>query len=233
MGSPLKAALEDLLRERKLARELPPLRGERRLLPLATGSAELDQRLGGGFPRGRLSEAFGPASSGRTGLALATLARVTGGGALAALVDPMDGFDPASAVAAGTDLARLLWLRGERRSLRALADATAVTVTLLGSGLFELVVLDLAGVSARELRRLPATTWIRLQRTVEETTAVLLLLAGEHVARGPGGVSLALRPAGARWSGAGPGRLLDGLAAEARTGALAHAGVRLALQAFR
>ena len=232
MGSALKAALEDLLKERKLAREAPPLRGERRLSPLATGCAELDLRLGGGFPRGRLSEAFGPASSGRTGLALAALARVTGGGALAALVDPLDGFDPASAAAAGADLARLFWLRGERRSPRALPEATAATVTLLGSGLFDLVTLDLAGFPSRELRRLPSTTWIRLQRTVEETTAALLLLAGEHVAKGPGGVSLALTPGGPRWSGAGPGRLLGGLNAEARSGALAPRGVRIELNAF-
>jgi hypothetical protein len=231
MGSALKAALEGLLREKKLAREAPPLRGERRLLPLSTGSCELDASIGGGFPRGRMSEATGPASSGRTGLALAALARVTEGGALAALVDPLDRFDPASAAAAGSNLERLLWLRGG--GPRTLAEATAATATLLGSGLFELVILDLAGASSHELRRLPASTWIRLQRTVEETTTALVLLADSHVAKGPGGAALALSAAGPHWSGEGAGRLLRGISAEVRTGQRTLRGVPVELQAFR
>jgi len=110
-----KRALEDLLRTRRLQADAPPLRGEdRRLRPLATGIAEMDALLGGGFPRGALSEIHGPASSGRTGALLALLARTTGRGALAALVDPLDRLDPSSAAAAGAELSRLLWLRGPR-----------------------------------------------------------------------------------------------------------------------
>lgn len=231
MASALKAALEDLLRERKLQADAPPLRGERRLSPLPTGIAALDLRLGGGLPRGQVSEAFGPASSGRTGLALAVLARVTGGGALAALVDPGDRLDPASASAAGSDLARLLWLRGG--GSLSLPAATSATATLVGSGLFDLVVLDLAGVAPHEMRRLPPTTWIRLQRTVEETAAALLLLADDHVAHGPAGARLALAPSGPRFAGEGPGRLLVGFAAEARVGRQALRGIPIGLQAFR
>src|SRR6266487_5890199 len=68
-------------------------------------------------------------------------------------------------------------------------------------------------------RRLPGATWIRLQRTVEDAPTALVLLADRHVACGPGGVSLALAPAGPRWSGAsGPGRLLSGLRAQATAG---------------
>ena len=64
-----------------------------------------------------------------------------------------------------------------------------------------------AGVSDRERRRLPATTWVRLQRTVEETETALLLVADGHVAFGPGGASLALVRTVLRWSSApGPGR---------------------------
>ena len=58
---------------------------------------------------------------------------------------------------------------------------------------------------------LPSTTWLRLQRLVEETPTALVLVADGHVACGPGGASLALEPAGPRWSGPpGPGRLLAG-----------------------
>lgn len=236
--SATKAALEDLLRARRLQAEAPPLRGEQgRPRPLGTGIAELDALLGGGFPRGRLSEVHGPVSSGRTGLLLTLLARVTAGSALAALVDPLDRLDPASAAVAGVDLARLLWLRGPRGAgeqprVNALADATAAAATLVASGLFDLVALDLAGAE-RERRWLPAATWLRLQRTVEETKTALVLVADAHVACGPGGAALALEPAGLRWSGPpGPGRLLAGLAARAWAGRHAPHGVDLALTAM-
>ena len=222
MPTATKAALEDLLRTRRLQAEEPPLRGEDRRSPVPTGIAPIDALLGGGIPRGQTSEIHGPASSGRTGLALGVVARLTRAGALAAWVDPADRLDPASAASAGADLARLLWLRGPREGAEAagvLVDAVAALATVLGSGLFEVVVFDLAGVPAGELRRLPGTTWVRLQRAVEATKTALVLLAEGHTAQGPGGISLGLGPSGPRWSGEpGPGRLLRGLAAQAVTG---------------
>ena len=222
MRSATKSALEDLLRERRLAADAPPLRGEdRRRRPLPTGIAPVDALLSGGFPRGELSEVFGPSSSGRTGLVQALLARSTQGGALAAFVDPADRLDPASAAAAGVDLARLLWLRGPFRcpGPKVLAEAVSAVGTLAISGLFEVVVLDLAGVPEVERRRLPGATWIRLQRMVEDASTALVLLADGHVASGPGGLSLALAATGPRWSGPpGPGRMLSGLGAQAAAG---------------
>ena len=234
-----KATLEALLREKKLQAEAPPLRGEdQRSRRISTGNAGIDPLLGGGFPRGQLSEIHGPVSSGRTGFLLALLARTTRSGALAALVDPLDRFDPSSAAAAGLALARLLWLRGPREGgedprPKTLADATAAVATLAGSGLFEIVVLDLAGVSDRERRRLPATTWVRLQRTVEETETALLLVADGHVALGPGGVSLAFVRTGLQWSNApGPGRLLTAFGARASAGRHVLRSAEIALAAF-
>ena len=219
-----KRALEDLLRERRLQHDAPPLRGEdRRLRPLATGLAEVDRLLDGGFPRGALSEIHGPGSSGRTGVLLGLLARTTGRGGLAALVDPLDRFDPSSAAANGVDLPRLLWVRGprvasEEPSSKALADATAAVATLATSGLFDVVALDVAGAS-HERRRLPTTTWLRLQRLVEGTTTAVVLVAEEHVACGPGGAALVLEPGAPRFTGPpGPARLLGTLAARARAG---------------
>jgi hypothetical protein len=220
-----KARLEALLREKKLQADAPPLRGEDcGLRPVPTGVPAVDALLGGGFPRGQLSEIHGPVSSGRTGLLLATLARATRRGALAALVDPLDRFDPASAGAAGIALARLLWLRGPRGQgedprPKTLAGAVSAVSTLVGSGLFEVVVLDVAGAPDRERRRLPSTTWIRLQKAVEDQSTALLLLADTHVAFGPGGASLALAPTRLEWSApAGPGRILRGLGARASAG---------------
>jgi len=232
-----KHVLETLLRARRLQADEPPLRGEdRSRRPLATGIAELDALLAGGFPRGELSEIHGPASSGRTGVLLALLAHTTRAGALAALVDPLDRLDPASAAAAGVDLARLLWLRGprgdgEEPKAKALAQATAAVATLAGAGLFDMVALDLAGAN-RERRLLPATTWLRLQRLVENTATALVMVADGHVACGPGGRALALEPAGLRFSGPpGPACLLTALRTRARAGRDGMRTAELALAA--
>jgi hypothetical protein len=230
-ASPVKTALEELLKTRRLHPEGPPLRGERRMQPVPTGIGGIDELIGGGLPRGQLSEVHGPASSGRTGLALATVAGALARGALAAWIDPGDRFDPSSAAEAGIDLGRLLWLRG-RSHTPVLPRAVSATATVLGASLFELVVLDLAGLPRGQAARLPHTTWLRLQRTVESVPAALVLLADAHVAHGPGGVSLALSPAGGAWSGHGPGRVLTGLAAEVHAGQRRLRGTRFELQAF-
>ena len=67
--------------------------------------------LTGGLPRGCLTEICGPASSGRTTLLLAALAAATRRGEFCAVIDASDALDPQSAVAAGVELERLLWVR--------------------------------------------------------------------------------------------------------------------------
>jgi hypothetical protein len=231
MTSPLKQQLEGLLKQHRLQAEAPPLRGEPRWTPLASGIAPLDAVLGGGLPRGQLSELHGPPSSGRTGLALSAVAQATAGGALAAWIDPDDRFDPTSAEAAGAELGRLLWLRGGEAG-PGLKPALAATGTLAGSGLFELLVLDLAATPLDALRRLPGATWIRLQRAVAETHSALLLLGGAPLACGPGGARLALETSRPLWSGQpGPGRLLRGLGARAVAGRHAPRPVSFELRA--
>ena len=236
MSAPaLKAALEDLLRSRRLQEDGPPLRGEdRRLSPIPTGIRGVDTLLGGGLPRGQISEIHGPRSSGRTGLALSLVAACTARRSLAAWVDAADRLAPASASAAGVDLGRLFWLRGDGRGRdRGLPAALSAVATLVGSGLFEVVLLDVAAFSAAELGRLPGPTWIRLQRMIEDSPAALALLAEAHVAHGPRGASLALQASGPRWSGApGPGRLLRGLATELQAGRHAARRAAFELQAF-
>jgi hypothetical protein len=210
MASAQKHALEDLLRTHRLQPALPPLHGEdRRLRALTTGSSEVNELAGGGFARGEISQLHGPRSSGRTALALSSAASVTREGALVAWVDPADQLDPASAAAAGVELARLLWIRGAP-SLRRAASATS---TLLGSGLFDLVVLDLLGTTEPERRALPGTTWIRMHRMIEGTPTALLLLCDTPLARSARGATISLHAARAAWSGPpGPGRLLASLA---------------------
>ncbi len=77
---------------------------------VSTGVPAIDE-LTGGLPRGALTEIVGPASSGRTSLLLSLLAQAIARQEACALIDASDAFDPQSAVAAGIDLKRLLWVR--------------------------------------------------------------------------------------------------------------------------
>src|SRR5687767_7862575 len=85
----VRAAVEALLRERKLDRTLtstlPERLGEDAVAPLDTDA--LDRALAGGVPRGQVSEVVGPASSGRTSVAWAALAAATRRGESVALID--------------------------------------------------------------------------------------------------------------------------------------------------
>jgi len=109
-------------------------------------------------------------------------------GELVALVDPSDTFDPQSAPACGLDLSRLLWVRGGdlERALKAFN-------LVLQAGGFGLVALDLADVQPALIKRLPFTTWFRLQRPLAGTTTASVVVASEPVARSGGGVTIALR----------------------------------------
>jgi hypothetical protein len=77
---------------------------------VVSGIEALDA-LTGGLPRGGLTEIYGPASSGRTSVLLAVMAKMTAQGEVCALVDASDSFDPQSAEAAGVELRRVLWIR--------------------------------------------------------------------------------------------------------------------------
>jgi hypothetical protein len=84
---------------------------------LSCGVSEVDAILGGGLPLGTITELTGAHSSGRTTLALSTLAEVTRQGESCAYVDASDALNPISAAALGVDLRRLLWVRtGELRT---------------------------------------------------------------------------------------------------------------------
>ena len=226
-----RADLESLLRARQLDRtlttSLPPLdpRDEHALAP--SGVSALDARLGGGFPRGQLSELVGRRSSGRTSLLLRMMAAATARGELVAVVDALDMLDVATAAAAGVDLDRLLWIRGHVvtnqglcRDLnqRALEQAIRAFTLVLQAGNFGLVVFDVAEAPADALRRLPFTTWLRLQRMVEGSQTACVLVGDEPMARSSAGLTLRLA-AGNRDSGLGirfRNTLFDGLDVQAR-----------------
>lgn len=68
----------------------------------------LDIALGGGYPRGRVIEIYGPESSGKTTLALHALAEVQKSGGVAAFIDAEHALDPAYADRLGVDVSELL-----------------------------------------------------------------------------------------------------------------------------
>ena len=232
-----RADLESLLRTRQLDRTLtsalpPPIATRDEYVVAPTGITALDARLGGGFPRGQLSELVGPRSSGRTSLLLQMIAAATARGELVALVDALDMLDVASAAAAGVDLAKLLWVRGHVvtspglcRDLnqRAMEQAMKALGLVLQAGNFGLVALDLGDAPADAVRRLPFTTWLRLQRMVEGSQTICVLAGNESMSRSAAGLSIKLQPspqAGTdphvRKSGRFAGQLFDGLDIDAR-----------------
>ncbi len=174
---------------------------------LPTGIPTLDQLLGGGFPRGRLSEITGPPSSGRTSFALALLASSLRTGELAAWVDAADAFDPASATAAGVPLARVLWVRGPDA-----VGALRSTERLLETRGLPLVLLDLA-LSGPAPHVAPAA-WPRLSRAAQAGNAALVVLSTERLAGTSAALALSLEPARAHFEG--PPFLFEGLETQAR-----------------
>ena len=193
-----RADLESLLHTKKLDRTLT--RHPRPELEYAsTGHAALDAQLHGGIPRGQVSELIGPRSSGRTSLLVRMLAAATARGELVALIDALDMFDVESAADAGIDLDRLLWIRGfvvpnpglcRDLNQRAMVQAIRAFTLILQAGQFGLVAFDAGEAPADAVRRLPFTTWLRLQRMVEGTQTACLLVGSDRMARSPSGLTL-------------------------------------------
>jgi hypothetical protein len=187
--------------DRTLTTALPALNPDDASSVAPTGLSSLDQRLGGGFPRGQLSELIGPRSSGRASLLITMLAAATARGELVAVIDSLDMFDPASAAAAGVDLDRLLWIRGHvamnpgmcrDMNQRAMEQAIKAFTLVLQAGNFGLVAFDAGEAPPDALRRLPFTTWLRLQRMIEGRQTVGVLVGSEPMARSSAGLTVKL-----------------------------------------
>jgi len=143
---------------------------------LPTGLPGVDGLLGGGLPRGALSElVFSARSSGGQLLLVHLLHAARRSHRFLALVDGADGFDPQT-IEPPTLLHHLLWVRcsGAAQAMQA-ADLIARDSN------FALLALDLRGCEARDLRRVPSTTWYRLHRVVEPTDMVLAVLTPRHL----------------------------------------------------
>jgi len=111
------------------------------LLPIAvisTGSISFDAALGvGGVPRGRVSEVFGPESSGKTTICLQIIAEAQKAGGLAAFVDAEHALDPGYAKKLGVDVDNLLVSQPDSGE-----QALEITEALVRSGAIDVLVVD-------------------------------------------------------------------------------------------
>ena len=188
------SALRHLLLTPGLARGLharvPPPR-------IPTGLPHLDALLGGGVPRGALTELVGGPSSGRTTLACAFLRATTAARALAVCVDLPDAFDPVHAEAAGVALARLLWIRP-----RTTREALQATEHVLDADGFALVLIDLD--DGRAHHGIASAVWLRLARAALRTRTAVVVLGRSAAAGTFASLRLEIERCGTAFDGDGP-----------------------------
>jgi len=105
---------------------------------IPTGSLGLDIALGiGGLPRGRVIEIYGPESSGKTTLAIHTIAEAQKKGGIAAFIDAEHAFDRNYAEALGVDIDNLLISQPDNGE-----QALEITENLIRSGAIDIIVID-------------------------------------------------------------------------------------------
>jgi recombination protein RecA len=146
--------------------------------------------------QGAMTELVGPLSSGRTSVLTLCLRTITRRGALAALVDVDHAFDPASALQAGVDLRRVLWVRSEGRR----RDALAAVDLLARCPGFGLVALDVG----ESPPRVSLGAAFRLRQAARRSRIAILVVGARRVLTGVATLSVQTRRDGLAWIGPGP-----------------------------
>jgi len=108
-----------------------------RVETISTGALTLDLALGGGYPKGRVVEIYGPESSGKTTLTLHAIAEVQRAGGVAAFVDAEHALDPVYAASLGVDVENLLVSQPDTGEM-----ALEIVDQLIRSAAVDLVVVD-------------------------------------------------------------------------------------------
>ncbi len=104
---------------------------------ISTGSISLDLALGGGLPKGRVVEIYGPESSGKTTVTLHAIAEVQKNGGTAAFIDAEHALDPAYAKRIGVDVENLLLSQPDNGE-----QALEIAETLVRSNAVDIIVID-------------------------------------------------------------------------------------------
>ena len=104
---------------------------------LPSGALSLDLALGGGYPKGRIIEIYGPESSGKTTLTLHAIAEIQKRGGTAAFIDAEHALDPSYAKKLGVDTENLLVSQPDNGE-----QALEIAETLVRSNAVDLIVVD-------------------------------------------------------------------------------------------
>ena len=169
---------------------------------LGTNVASLDAVVQG-FPRGAITEIFGPPSSGRTTVLHSFLHGATRAGEYCALIDASHSFDPESAKTSGINLSNLLWIKcvADNDKARMEKALKCVDLVLHGGG-WGVIVLDLGDLSPQWVRKLPVSYWYRFRRAIEPTPTAMVVLEREPYVRACASLALEMQPARPDWQGA-------------------------------
>ena len=108
-----------------------------RVETIPSGALTLDVALGGGLPKGRIIEIYGPESSGKTTLALHAIAETQKAGGVAAFVDAEHALDPTYSAALGVDIENLLVAQPDNGE-----SGLEIVDQLVRSAAVDLVVVD-------------------------------------------------------------------------------------------
>jgi hypothetical protein len=152
--------------------QAPTLPGRR----FVSGLPCFDQPIGGGLPKRAITELISPpGSAGSASLIHAFIYGAYRHNYFVALIDGHDSLDPCALD--NSILHQLLWMRCSKA-----LEAVKAADLLLRDGNFPLLILDLILNSPEELRKIPPSTWYRLQRLAESVpTACLVLTRYEMV----------------------------------------------------
>ena len=152
---------------RKILAERYPQQTEVRSVCLPTGWSPLDSLLGGGLPKGAITQLLIPnISSGGAIVLHEIIATMHDSSQYVALIDSKDCFEPAE-----NDHPLLLWIRCHN-----VLQALKATDLVLRDGNLSLVILDFKENRDKELRKIPESAWYRFQRIIEENRNALLTI---------------------------------------------------------
>jgi len=142
MNEDKKAALQAALKmiEKQYGAGAVMVMGEKAHVPVemvSSGSLKLDEALGGGYPKGRIIEIFGPESSGKTTLALHAIAEVQKAWGTAAFIDAEHALDPQYAAKLGVDIKSLIISQPDYGE-----QALEIVDALIHSNAVDIIVID-------------------------------------------------------------------------------------------
>ncbi len=163
-----------------LAEKFPRLRARAEAASFAqnrwpTGLKSVDELTEGGLPKGALTEVIANGRTSGSALLIHQLIRQAAlTNQIITLVDGRDSLEVTQLDQA--ILSRLLWIRA-----RSADEALKAVDLVLRDQNLSLVLLDLAANDAKQLRKIPATTWYRFQRLIEVTSSVCIVFTPHHL----------------------------------------------------